>query len=207
MPVVKVNNQNQPTPDNGNKGGKSPKNKKPFYKKWWFWVLVVIVVAGIGGGAGSDGESSKSETSSSSVKQSESTSVSSSESGSSEASSSQESSSEVTAEGDTAFDVQDVSDAKIESIKTYGDYLNMHEAIINYYYAQYESALQGTAMYDDATFQATKEKYDAEFDKQEKLYGALKNNKLVGRSTLVDSLKSLRDSLNESVENLKQSIQ
>lgn len=79
MPVVKVNNQNQPTPDNGNKGGKSPKNKKPFYKKWWFWVLVVIVVAGIGGGAGSDGESSKSETSSSSVKQSESTSVSSSE--------------------------------------------------------------------------------------------------------------------------------
>ncbi|WP_270321533.1 hypothetical protein [Weissella confusa] len=122
-------------------------------------------------------------------------------------SSSQSSSSEVTAEGDTAFDAQDVSDAKIESIKTYGDYLNMYKAIINDYYAQYESALQGTALYDETTFQSTKEQYDSEFEKQEKSYGAMKNQKLIGKSTLVDSLKSLRDSLNESVESMKQSIQ
>ena len=31
------------------------KNKKPFYKKWWFWVIVVVVILGIaGGGASSD---------------------------------------------------------------------------------------------------------------------------------------------------------
>lgn len=30
------------------------KNKKPFYKKWWFWLIIVIVVIAIASGSGSD---------------------------------------------------------------------------------------------------------------------------------------------------------
>lgn len=34
------------------------KNKKPFYKKWWFWVIVVVVIGAIGSSIG-DGDGSK----------------------------------------------------------------------------------------------------------------------------------------------------
>lgn len=30
------------------------KNKKPFYKRWWFWLLVVVVIVGLVGSSGSD---------------------------------------------------------------------------------------------------------------------------------------------------------
>ncbi len=36
------------------------KNKKPFYKKWWFWVLAVIIIAGIAGGASNSGNTASS---------------------------------------------------------------------------------------------------------------------------------------------------
>ncbi len=34
--------------------GKDLKEKKPFFKKWWFWLIVVIVILGILGSSGSD---------------------------------------------------------------------------------------------------------------------------------------------------------
>ena len=30
------------------------KNKKPFYKKWWFWLLVILIIGGLGGQSNSD---------------------------------------------------------------------------------------------------------------------------------------------------------
>ncbi|KSU21980.1 OB-fold protein [Lactococcus lactis] len=51
------------------KNGKTPKAKKPIYKRIWFWVVVVIVVAVIGsaiGGGGKDKSGTSTSTSSSS---------------------------------------------------------------------------------------------------------------------------------------------
>lgn len=57
------------------KKAKSPKPKKPFYKKWWFWVIIVVVLLIIiasasGGGDSSSSSSSKSSKSSTTTEQS-----------------------------------------------------------------------------------------------------------------------------------------
>ena len=48
--------------------GKTPKAKKPIYKRIWFWIVVVIVVAVIGSALGGGGESGTSTSTSSSSK-------------------------------------------------------------------------------------------------------------------------------------------
>lgn len=106
-----------------------------------------------------------------------------------------------------AFQPTDVSDETIKSIKTYEDYLTMYQSIINNYLADYENAIKDTVLYDQATFAEQKKQYEQSFESQKKEYGNYGNKKLVGKDTLVEFLISYRDSLAETTNNLKNSLQ
>ena len=113
---------------------------------------------------------------------------------------------EDTDEGETVFSPEDVSDASIESIQTYGDYLTMYEMITDDYIANYEKVIKGTVLYDEATFQQMKDKYDAAFEEQQEQYGSMKDQKIIGKDELVDFLKEYRDGLQEYVDTLAESL-
>ncbi|MBQ3379624.1 MAG: hypothetical protein IJG50_07165 [Clostridia bacterium] len=93
------------------------------------------------------------------------------------------------------FEPQDVSDAAIESIKTYGDYLVMYRAIIDDYLAKYEKVVKGTILDDENDFKEFKDDLDEAYEDAEKEYGSMKNKKIVGKEVLVEYLKNVRDSL------------
>lgn len=103
----------------------------------------------------------------------------------------------------SVFSPQDVSDKTIESIKTYGDYLTMYKKIIDDYFANYEEAVKGTALYDKSTFQSMKDEMDKSFEEQEKEYGSMKKKKIIGKESLVEFLKDYRDSLKSYTDALK----
>jgi type IV secretory pathway VirB10-like protein len=107
---------------------------------------------------------------------------------------------------DTVFEPQDVSDATIESIRTYGDYLIMYRKILDDYFAEYESLLKGTILYSEDSFQQMKDQMDQAFDEQEKQYGAVKDQRIVGKDTLVEVLKEYRDSLADYINTFSQAL-
>ncbi|MEI5992869.1 hypothetical protein [Candidatus Enterococcus mansonii] len=107
----------------------------------------------------------------------------------------------------TAFKPTDVSDDTIKSIKTYEDYLNMYQAIISNYLADYENAIKDTVLYDQAAFEEQKKQYEKSLEEQKKQYGDYGNKKLIGKDSLVEFLISYRDSLSETTNNLKKSLQ
>ncbi len=100
----------------------------------------------------------------------------------------------------TVFQRQDVSDAAIESIKTYDDYLNMYLKIINNYMADYEAALKGSGLYDEKSFRELKAEMDTAYEEQVKMYGAMRYVPLIGKNELVTFLKSYRDSLKATTD-------
>lgn len=178
--------------------------KKPIYKRWWFIVLMVMIVASALSRLGIFPSSQPGK----SVENSSTSTQSSTASSSSEVTASQEKTEEnAKTDNGQAFSPQDVSDATIESIKTYEDYLTMFEKIIEDYYAQYEAAVQGTALYDQATFEELKKAQVQAFETQKKQYGPLKKAPIVGKSDLVKYLKEYRDSLKDYVKQISSSIQ
>ncbi len=106
----------------------------------------------------------------------------------------------------TVFSPQDVSDATIESIRTYGDYLDMYRFIIEDYIANYESVIVGTPLYSQEAFESQKRSLDAAFEQQNKQYGAMRNKKLVGKDDLVQFLKDYRDGLKDYVNQVSNSM-
>lgn len=107
----------------------------------------------------------------------------------------------------TVFEPQDVSDATIESISTYGDYLIMYRAIIDDYLANYENVVKGTVLYDEESFQDMKDDMDEAFDTEEEEYGSMKNQKIVGKDGLVEYLKNYRDSLQTMVDSYEETLE
>lgn len=177
-----------------NPGGAKPKKK--FYKKWWFWVLIILV---IGFAVGRSRTSDKSEKANEDTKQEKTVDVA------TETEEPEEP--EEPVEPKKEFVAKDTSDATIESIETYGDYLTMYKKIIDEYYANYENAIKGTVLYDEATFQQLKDETDKSFAQQEEEYGDMKDQSIVGKDSLVDYLKNYRDSLKKTVDTMKQSLQ
>ncbi len=174
------------------------KPKKKFYKKWWFWVLVILVL-GIAGATGKGANDSKSEKED--VKQEET--LNTEENKVTE----ETEEAEEPVEPKKEFVAKDTSDETIESIETYGDYLTMLSKIIDEYYTNYENAIKGTVLYDEATFKQLKDETNKSFKQQEEEYGDMKDQSIVGKDSLVDYLKSYRDSLNETVNAIKESLQ
>lgn len=107
---------------------------------------------------------------------------------------------------DTVFDPQDVSDETIESIETYGDYLIMYEMIVEDYLAKYEEVVKDTVLYDETTFQEMKDELDEEIERQEEEYGAMKDQKIVGKDSIVEFLKDYRDTLQEMVDSYEETL-
>ena len=62
------------------------------------------------------------------------------------------------------FNPQDVSDATIESIKTYEDYWIMNEKIIDNYYTEADEAFKGTVLEDSAAIQELKDSTKKEME-------------------------------------------
>ena len=106
----------------------------------------------------------------------------------------------------TVFDPKDVSDATIESIVTYGDYLTMYKMIVDDYMVNYENAIKGTALYSEAAFQEMKNTMDESYEEQEEAYGAMKSMPIVDKKDLVDYLKEYRDTLKEYTDSLAETM-
>lgn len=105
------------------------------------------------------------------------------------------------------FNPQDVSDQTIQSIQTYDDYLKMYYKIIENYFSDYETVVKGTVLYDETTFQKMKESIEQTYNSQVNQYDAIRNNKIIGKDKLVKFLIEYRDSLQETIDTLKKSLQ
>ena len=106
----------------------------------------------------------------------------------------------------SGFNPQDVSDATIESIKTYEDYLIMNEKIIDNYYTEADEAFKGTVLEDSAAIQELKDSTKKEMEDLKKQYGPLKKAPIQGKEEVIKTLKDYRDNLHEQVEQWKASL-
>lgn len=188
--------------------GKSP--KKPIYKRIWFWILVIALLAFVGDklrgiSSNTQEETKVTATSSSSSSSTEESSTSSSTSSSSSTAES------TTAESSTtvvsSFNPVDTSDATIESIATYDDYLTMYQLIVNEYLSNYEAAMAQYGLTDATTFKSMRDGVEEGIAQQKQAYGAMRKSPIVGKSDLVQFLKDYRDELNAYVAQMSSALQ
>ena len=188
--------------------GKSP--KKPIYKRIWFWILVIALLAFVGDklrgiSSNTQEETKVTATSSSSSSSTEESSTSSSTSSSSSTAES------TTAESSTtvvsSFNPVDTSDATIESIATYDDYLTMYQLIVNEYLSNYEAAMAQYGLTDATTLQSMRDGVEEGIAQQKQAYGAMRKSPIVGKSDLVQFLKDYRDELNAYVAQMSSALQ
>lgn len=98
------------------------------------------------------------------------------------------------------------SDSAIKSISTYRDYLNMADKIYKAYYDDAYSVLYNDPS-QETSLQQIKKQTDDGIKQAEASYGSMKNMRIVGKSTSVDYLKNLRDSMKDYVDSLRSAIQ
>lgn len=160
-----------------------------------FGIIGIVVVLGILGVVflfmGSDNK--KSDTTESSVAVASSSSEETSESSSS-------------AEKANDFKPTDSSDATIESIKTYDDYMTMYEFIVNEYITNYEAAVEQYGLGDDSGYQTMRDQVTASVEQQKAQYGAMGNAKIIGKEELVTFLKEYRDELKTFTDQMAQGL-
>lgn len=97
-----------------------------------------------------------------------------------------------------------VTDADIEAIKTYNDYIEIYGKIANNYYDNAQKKLDEYGLSDDATFQSMKEGIDQGVQQQKDAYGSMGTKKLMGKEELVKFLKEYRDELQTFVDSIGQ---
>ena len=105
------------------------------------------------------------------------------------------------------FNPQDTSDATIESISTYNDYLTMYSKIVDEYLTNYQNAVAGTVLDDANTIEQMKQESLKSLEEQKKEYGPMGNTKIVGKDSLVEFLKNYRNGLKEYTDNISTQIQ
>ena len=105
------------------------------------------------------------------------------------------------------FTPQDTSDATIESISTYNDYLTMCSKIVDEYLTNYQNAVAGTVLDDANTIEQMKQETLKSLEEQKKEYGAMGNTKIIGKDSLVEFLKNYRNGLKEYTDNISTQIQ
>lgn len=99
------------------------------------------------------------------------------------------------------FNPQDTSDATIESISTYNDYLTMYSKIVDEYLTNYQNAVAGTVLDDANTIEQMKQESLKSLEEQ------MGNTKIVGKDSLVEFLKNYRNGLKEYTDNISTQIQ
>lgn len=105
------------------------------------------------------------------------------------------------------FNPQDTSDATIESISTYNDYLTMYSKIVDEYLTNYQNAVAGTVLDDANTIEQMRQESLKSLEEQKKEYGPMGNTKIVGKDSLVEFLKNYRNGLKEYTDNISTQIQ
>ena len=105
------------------------------------------------------------------------------------------------------FNPQDTSDATIESISTYNDYLTMYSKIVDEYLTNYQNAVAGTVLDGANTIEQMKQETLKSLEEQKKEYGAMGNTKIIGKDSLVEFLKNYRNGLKEYTDNISTQIQ
>lgn len=105
------------------------------------------------------------------------------------------------------FNPQDTSDATIESISTYNDYITMYSKIVDEYLTNYQNAVAGTVLDDANTIEQMKQETLKSLEEQKKEYGAMGNTKIIGKDSLVEFLKNYRNGLKEYTDNISTQIQ
>ncbi|MFU2206037.1 hypothetical protein [Streptococcus pluranimalium] len=105
-----------------------------------------------------------------------------------------------------SFYPTDTSDATIESIVTYANYLDMYELIVNEYITNYEAAVKQYGVGGDPSYQTMKEEVTATIEQQKQQYGPMKNTPIVGKEELVQFLKNYRDELKTYTDNIANGI-
>ena len=105
------------------------------------------------------------------------------------------------------FNPQDTSDATIESISTYNDYLTMYSKIVDEYLTNYQNAVAGTVLDGANTIEQMKQESLKSLEEQKKEYGPMGNTKIVGKDSLVEFLKNYRNGLKEYTDNISTQIQ
>ncbi|MDA3674291.1 MULTISPECIES: hypothetical protein [Streptococcus] len=105
------------------------------------------------------------------------------------------------------FNPQDTSDATIESISTYNDYLTMYSKIVDEYLTNYQNAVAGTVLDNANTIEQMKQETLKSLEEQKKEYGAMGNTKIIGKDSLVECLKNYRNGLKEYIVNISTQIQ
>ena len=126
---------------------------------------------------------------------------------SNDSSSSSSSSSSSGSVSSSNFNPQDTSDATIESISTYNDYLTMYSKIVDEYLTNYQNAVAGTVLDDANTIEQMKQESLKSLEEQKKEYGPMGNTKIVGKDSLVEFLKNYRNGLKEYTDNISTQIQ
>ncbi len=104
------------------------------------------------------------------------------------------------------FSPQDVSDATIQSIQTYDDYLLMFQKILEDYWANYEDAIKDTVLYSPESFAELKKTREESVEEQKELYGDMGDTPIVGKDSLVQFLINYRDSLKTATDSIKSSL-
>lgn len=107
----------------------------------------------------------------------------------------------------SSFNPVDTSDATIESIATYDDYLTMYQLIVNEYLSNYEAAMAQYGLTDATTFQSMRDGVEEGIAQQKQAYGAMRKSPIVGKSDLVQFLKDYRDELNAYVAQMSSALQ
>lgn len=105
------------------------------------------------------------------------------------------------------FNPQDTSDATIESISTYNDYLTMYSKIVDEYLTNYQNAVAGTVLDNANTIEQMKQETLKSLEEQKKEYSAMGNTKIIGKDSLVEYLKNYRNGLKEYIVNISTQIQ
>ena len=105
------------------------------------------------------------------------------------------------------FNPQDTSDATIESISTYNDYLTMYSKIVDEYLTNYQNAVAGTVLDGANTIEQVGQETLKSLEEQKKEYGAMGNTKIIGKDSLVEFLKNYRNGLKGYIDNISTQIQ
>ncbi|MCQ9276482.1 hypothetical protein [Streptococcus suis] len=104
------------------------------------------------------------------------------------------------------FNPTDSSDATIESIKTYSDYMKMYEFIVNEYITNYENMVSQYGLGDATMYQSVRDTVSQSVEQQKKQYGPLGNAAIVGRAEIITFLKEYRDGLQQQIEQMSAAL-
>lgn len=104
------------------------------------------------------------------------------------------------------YDPDLVSDEKIKSIKTYGDYLDAYKLVVDDYIGYYNYKLEQLNLTDSEykeEYKKTKAELDAEYKKAKEEYVSMKNMPLSGsEEILAQTLIQIRDTYRQAVDTI-----